>query len=761
MGDLLPASEGTSDRTGLTFWPVCIMALLVSVYVAGRLVHGEGFDVVVDMWLANLALGTTAGVALIAGWRARSRQPELLFAALAVTGWVGGQIYYVQALDGADSVPVPSPADIGFLSFSFFMVAALVTLIRLRVRGLTWTVLLDSIVGSLGAASVLAVFFGPRINEAFHNSFSLSTAIEITYPVIDIVVIAAIAGIGVAEGRNSGVNWTLLASGLILFTVSDVIYGLSDFEYVQGSMVDLGWAVGLALIAWWITRSVDAAPRIRSAGFGTAALAIPIASMIAALAILLVSSSSQISTLAIVLAGATLAVATAPLGLRQLFLHRQARTDELTGLSNRRAFYADVPLRLADAPTQPSALLLLDLDGFKLINDSLGHDVGDRMLVEVGLRLKHQMHRRQPLRHRGPHRHGLLARLGGDEFAVLLPGANADDAVKVAAELRAVISEPYSLEGIDVQSGASIGVAIFPEHGDNLNVLLRKADLAMYKAKTARTGHHVFGASDGDHSDERLRTLEELRHALASDELVVHYQPKINLDSGTVTGFEALVRWNHPYRGLLFPDAFLGLVEEAGLMRDLTRVVLEQALDQTVKWHAGGQLFSVAVNLSASSLVDEGVPQRIADMVASRGLPTSALILEITEDYIIRNVAQARTILTELRNHGFRIAIDDFGTGYSSLAYLRDLPIDELKLDRSFITPMTVDSRAAALVSSTIDLAHSLNMDVVAEGVETTDAYDDLVLFGCDQGQGYYMSRPIPADEIAGWLENRSVLSPQ
>jgi EAL domain-containing protein (putative c-di-GMP-specific phosphodiesterase class I) len=237
---------------------------------------------------------------------------------------------------------------------------------------------------------------------------------------------------------------------------------------------------------------------------------------------------------------------------------------------------------------------------------------------------------------------------------------------------------------------------------------------------------------------------------------VVHYQPKINLGSGTVTGFEALVRWNHPVRGLLFPDAFLGLMEEAGLIRELTRVVLQQALDQTARWHAEGNLFTVAVNLSASSLVDSKMPVRVADMVASRGLPPSALMLEITEDYVIRNVDRARAVLADLRKRGFRIAIDDFGTGYSSLAYLRDLPIDELKLDRSFITPMTGDSRAAALVSSTIHLAHSLNMQVVAEGIESVDAYDHLAAYGCDQGQGYYMSRPIPAREIAEWLEQRA-----
>ncbi|WP_164520375.1 putative bifunctional diguanylate cyclase/phosphodiesterase [Specibacter cremeus] len=729
------------------------MTLLVGVYAAGRLLHGPGFDVVVDVWLASLALGATAAVALFAALQTRSQRPDLIFVVAAVTSWVSGQSYYVLALDGADSLPVPSPADFGFLGFCIFMVGAMVTLIHRRMRGLTLTVLLDSAVGALGAASVLAVFFGPVLDNAVKHSFSLATIIEVSYPLFDIVLIAAIAGIGAAQGFETGRHWTLLAGGLVLFTVADVIYGLDESTYLQGSWIDLCWTIGLALIAWWVTRSAHARHGAGSTAFHISALAIPMASMIAALGILLLSSNMPMDTLAIVLAGVTLAVAAVALGLRQLSFRRQARTDELTGLLNRRAFYTDVPTRL----TRPSALILLDLDGFKHINDSLGHDVGDRMLVEVGQRLKRQLHSRQP--HHRLRRRGLLTRLGGDEFALLLPGDDAHRAMVVAGELCTILAEPYSLEGIAVQSSASMGIAVFPEHGDNLSILLRKADLAMYKAKAAHTGHHVYGDSDDSHGDERLRMLEELRNALATNELVLHYQPKINLDSGAVTGFEALVRWDHPRRGLLLPDAFLGLVEEAGLMREMTRVVLEEALDQTASWHAQGHNFTVAVNLSASSLVDAGLPGRIADMVTSRGLPVSALMLEVTEDYVVRNVSRARTILTELRNHGFRIAIDDFGTGYSSLAYLRDLPIDELKLDRSFITPMTKDSRAAVLVSSTIDLAHSLKMDVVAEGIETADAYGDLVIFGCDQGQGYYMSRPIPADDIAGWLDERPALS--
>jgi EAL domain-containing protein (putative c-di-GMP-specific phosphodiesterase class I) len=285
--------------------------------------------------------------------------------------------------------------------------------------------------------------------------------------------------------------------------------------------------------------------------------------------------------------------------------------------------------------------------------------------------------------------------------------------------------------------------------------LMRKADMAMYKAKSTHSGHHVYRSADNSHGDTRLRTLQELRVALQDDQLVLHYQPKIDLRTSEVHSVEALVRWNHPTRGLLFPDQFLALVEEAGLMHALTQEVLRKALDQAADWSAQGRPLAIAVNLSASSLVDADLPERIGAMITSRGLPTCALMLEITEDFLMADRDRARDILTRLRGSGIRISVDDFGTGYSSLAYLRDLPIDELKLDQSFVFPMADDSRAAALVASTIDLAHGLGLRMVAEGVENSVAYDKLIGYGCDYAQGYFMSRPIPAAALELWLADR------
>jgi diguanylate cyclase len=422
-------------------------------------------------------------------------------------------------------------------------------------------------------------------------------------------------------------------------------------------------------------------------------------------------------------------------------LSQQATTDYLTGLPNRRALYIQAGLRMEGPAPRRQALLMLDLNRFKEVNDSLGHQTGDQLLVQVGARL-------------GEHLRGgdLLVRLGGDEFAVLLHDAAHDQATAVAVKLCAVLAEPFALQDIAVHSSVSIGIALFPDDGPDLNTLLRKADIAMYKAKASADGHHVYGGADETDFATRLQTVEELRTALISDQLVVHYQPKVDLATGDVHGVEALVRWDHPTRGLLYPDAFLDLVEEAGLMRAMTRVVLKITLDQAAAWHTSKRLLTIAVNLSASSLVDTDLPDEVSAMLAARDLPPGALQLEITEEFLMADRDRARDILTRLRSYGVQISIDDFGTGYSSLAYLRDLPVDELKLDRSFVFPMADDTHAAALVASTIALAHSLDLRMVAEGVENNITYTELTRLGCDEAQGYYISRPVPAVELEHWL---------
>ena len=431
-----------------------------------------------------------------------------------------------------------------------------------------------------------------------------------------------------------------------------------------------------------------------------------------------------------------------------------ATHDALTGLANRRGLYTDGLSRLTKESARPRALLLLDLDKFKEVNDSLGHHAGDQLLVEIATRLQGQL------------RSGdLLARLGGDEFAVLLEDVGLDEASNIAEGLRARLAEPFTplagpsaLGSLTLHSTVSIGIARFPDDGLELSALLRKADIAMYKAKMSGTGHHVYSDIDNADGADRLRTVDELQTAITSGQFVLHYQPKVDLATGGVHAVEALVRWEHPTRGLLYPSAFIDLVEVSGLMRAMTRLVLEMACDQAQTWQTKGTKLSIAVNLSASSLVDDALPEEVFAMLATRGVPPSALKLEITEDFLMSDRERARKILTRLRRGGVQISIDDYGTGYSSLGYLRDLPVDELKLDQSFVLPMTDDPRAAALVASSISLAHSLGLRMVAEGVETHSAYAELARLGCDQAQGYFISKPVPAAQLDHWLRTRSAI---
>ena len=748
--ELLTPVRTASPRLSWSLWG---MGLLLGAYLIGLSLHGTGFSLLVDGWLGLATQYAPAVVCWIVAVRTRFRRGTVVLAAVAVTSFALGNTYYIVAsAAGATEVPFPSLADVGYLLFYPLMLVALAVLIRGRLRALSWPVLLDSAVGALGAAAVLAVLLSPVLDSAVADPLSLGTIVAVAYPLFDLLLVATVIGIAATRIFQSGRRWVLLTFGLLVLAAFDVVYALrvSAGTYEVGTPLDAGWAIGLALVAVWVDgaeRSPAGAERPQA---GAWTLVVPAAATAAGLTVLILSSRIQESVLAVALAALTLifAAVRTQLAFRELMkmndLRRQVFTDDLTGLPNRRALSAYIPDRLTNAAGGRSALLLLDLDRFKEVNDSLGHDIGDRLLVQVGQRLSGHLGTGD-----------LLARLGGDEFAILLDDAGSDRAVAVATTLHGLLAAPFTLAGIAVQTDVSIGIALYPDQGKDVRALLRRADMAMYKAKGARTGHHVFVSADDRHGDDRLRTLQELRTALSRDELVLHYQPKVDLDTGEVHGVEALVRWHHPVRGLLYPDAFLELVEEAGLMREMTNLVLRKALDQAAIWQVRETPLTVAVNLSASSLMDADLPERVASMVDERGLDTSALALEITEDFLMADRGRGKAILTRLRDAGIQIAIDDFGTGYSSLAYLRDLPIDELKLDRSFVMPMAGDPRAAALVASTIHLAHSLGLRMVAEGVEDAATYDRLVGFGCDHAQGFHLSRPIPAADLERWLAGR------
>jgi diguanylate cyclase (GGDEF)-like protein/PAS domain S-box-containing protein len=425
----------------------------------------------------------------------------------------------------------------------------------------------------------------------------------------------------------------------------------------------------------------------------------------------------------------------------------QAAHDGLTGLPNRAALL-EQGRRLLDRGAGPErsslSVVMMDLDRFKEINDTLGHAYGDRLLTQVAVRL-------QALLRDGD----ILARLGGDEFALLMPGLERAVAAAAARRLLTAFHEPFVIDGLDLNVEASIGVAVGDRRddgGDDINALLREADIAMYTAKDLKTGVEVYDPEVDTHNRSRLVLLSELRRGMASGELELHYQPKISLDSGTLAGVEALVRWRHPTRGLLVPEAFLPVAEQTGLIDTLTTIVLDLALAQTREWLDQGHAVQMAVNLSARCLHQLDFPDRVAAALGTHGVPARLLRLELTESALMADPAKALIILQRLHAAGVTLSIDDFGTGYSSMSYLKRLPVAELKVDRSFVAGMTTSAEDAALVRSVVDLGHNLGLDVVAEGVEDSTTNSALADLRCDVGQGYHFARPGPAADIAAWL---------
>ena len=427
-------------------------------------------------------------------------------------------------------------------------------------------------------------------------------------------------------------------------------------------------------------------------------------------------------------------------------MRRQARTDELTGLTNRRAFFEAIRQRILVAPGEEASVLMLDLDRFKELNDTLGHRMGDLLLERLGDRIVDVL---RPT--------DTAARLGGDEFAVLCPGATVEGGRRVAQRLQDAFNEPFELDGLLVHADASIGIATFPVHGDDAEILLQRSDVAMYQAKAEATGFEVYDPGRDLHSRERFLLAGELRRALsAGEQIVLHYQPQLSLETGAVESVEALVRWEHPERGLLPPGAFLGTAESGGLMRRLTRYVLHTAVAQAASWRDEGMCMRIAVNLAATDLADNSLADEIGELLAEHALDGDALKFELTESDVMSHPERAVATMTELHALGCTLALDDFGTGHSSLAHLKTLPVDELKIDRSFVMRLDEDPDDLAIVRAATGLARDMRLTVVAEGVETEQVLGQLTELGCQSAQGYLIAKPLPEETLLAWLADRA-----
>jgi diguanylate cyclase (GGDEF)-like protein len=453
----------------------------------------------------------------------------------------------------------------------------------------------------------------------------------------------------------------------------------------------------------------------------------------------------------IVLAAAAYTVAIVPLCLAPIVAmynsvsqtarsEHAARHDSLTGLPNRTAFHEKMTAAIED-DSIPASILLMDLDRFKEVNDTLGHRYGDLLLIQVAQRFNDVIGSV-----------GQIARLGGDEFAVISPGGDPQEALKLAHRLADALRDPFELEEMVVDVQASVGIALFPDHGHGVETLLQKADVAMYRAKETRSDVALYDERHDHHSPAKLALTAELRTAVDTEEIVLWYQPELDLRTREVLAVEALVRWDHPRLGVLPPSSFVRMAEATNLIKPLTQRVMEIALLQVADWHALGLDLSVAVNISAQVLVDHTFTEQVLAALRRAGVAPERLKLEVTESALMSDPVTARTVLRELEALGCEISIDDFGTGYSSLAYLADLPVSEVKIDRSFVSRMSAGSSEKIIVNSTIDLAHHLKLRAVAEGVEDWSMLPELEALGCDAAQGYAISHPLAGADATRWL---------
>ena len=746
---------GGADGRALSRALVATTVVAFGLYAMGVVVRPDGalWDRIYDIGLFNAAYLSAAATAWSASVRVPAERLAWRSLTVALLLYALSNALRTLAAGTEGTGPYPPVIDAFPLLAYLLLYVAMVNLIRARVPRFHPSMWLDGVIGALGTTAVgVAFLLGPYLKPADGSPVDL---IALALPALDVLLLALLVAVGSILGLRMDRSLGGVVVALVLVLVGDVVFFVRSEQgtYVDGGPTELAWLAGISSAAFAAHAArrqfpATAAQRDERSRVGWRLLALPLACNVASLFVLAAGWGDALPSAAAWLAIATVlaAIARTAVTFREVRsfheVKQQARTDELTGLANRRALLLEGERVLATATARyPAALLLLDLDGFKEVNDSLGHHAGDQLLRQIGPRLEPAL---------GPG--DLLARLGGDEFAVLVHEGGLDEAQERAERLRERVLAPFTVEGVRLHVGVSIGVATAPVPAATVTELLRCADIAMYAAKAGREGVHVYVPDPEGGTGDRLRTMEELRTALESDELVVHLQPQVDLADGRVAGSEALVRWNHPTRGLLSPAQLLPAAEQAGLLRPLTDTVLELALTAATRWWHRRPV-PVSVNLSAANVSDLDLPSKVAAALARHGLPPQALTLELVEDTLMADPERGRAVLGELRRLGVRTSIDDYGTGYSSLAYLRHLPADELKLDRSLTADVGEDRRAAAIVEHTVALAHALGLRLVAEGVEDDATGAVLAALGCDVAQGYAIARPMPVDDFLAWLD--------
>jgi diguanylate cyclase (GGDEF)-like protein len=726
------------------------MWAVLAVYVTLLVLAPDG----VQSWLRDAVVGNMAYALPMAlmfrvGHERPETQPWTVPLGLAAAFLLCGHLYGAVMTVTTGATPFPSLADVAYPLFYPLLLAGVLLALRQHLRGVRLIVALDGIAGCAAGAAVATWAVARLVARVWDGS--LIAAVTLAYPLCDVVVLAASLGALAIVGVRSGRHFALWALGMVAFGVADILYAyeLTFGTYEVGSPLDSLWALGLALVA---LGAITLRPSPSQEVPGARSLTVVAAASVSAVVVLAAAPGWQshpaptaLSLVALVACGIRFVLAFVQ--LRELAaIREQAMTDELTGCANRRALYSALDDMFAPSVDNPGfwadakngfGLALIDLDHFKEVNDSYGHAAGDELLKAVVARFNQALKDLQT-----PH---LFARLGGDEFAVIFHEAGTENAAMACgAALQESLQEPVPLEDVTLHAQASIGIAIAPLHGEDRSDMLFAADAAMYAAKTS--GELVCFHSPAGSGDrrKRLEVAEDLFAALERDELTVEYQPVLT-PSGRLVGAEALVRWDHPTRGRLLPGEFLETAERYRLTPAIAERVLDVALTDLARWRSLGTALTTSVNVSASDLRDEKLVKIVASALLKHDVMPEALTIEITETAMMSDPELARTVMQALHDLGVRLSVDDYGTGYSSLEYLLRLPINEIKLDRTFSKDLARELRATAIVRSTVDLTHALGLRMVAEGVEDEETLFVLRELGCDLVQGWHLGRPISA----------------
>ncbi len=693
-----------------------------------------------NLLLYNIPFALAAFICLWRSWHNPVSRMAWRLLGVGLVLYVAGSCYGTLFVGNRDIYP--SPADGLWLSFYVLAYIAIACAVREQMTEFRVNAWLDGAIGGFGAAAVVVAFaLGPVLDQT-DGRFAV-VATNLSYPVADVLLIIFIVSAATAIQTRARA-WWLLGGGLALFCIGDVIFLFQGAggTYAEGGLVDVTWPLGAVLLGLAAQLPNE---RLRPPAHSPQRYAIPTTFMVTSVGVLVYGQSRRLHAVAVLLAVAAIAAG----AIRMFFTvrevtslaesRREARTDELTGLANRRAFTERLESSLAGPGSH--AVFIMDLDAFKEVNDSLGHDAGDDLLRWVAARLS------------GVLPPGQLARLGGDEFGAVVPIVDLADAVALARRSVAALDGPVRLGTTTVRVSASLGIAISPLHGYRRTELVRFADMAMYEAKRTQTSYSVFDPSGNPATADQLERTNQLAEAIAQRQLELHYQPTIDLASGRPRGIEALVRWRLPDGSLLFPDSFIPLAERAGLIRQITRSTLLQSIAFHAELRQTRPNLYLNVNVSGHDLLDESLPEYVSELLDRFTLRPSLLTLEITETALVADLSRAHRSIVALRQLGIRISVDDFGVGYSSMAQLIGFQVDELKIDKTFVTHLDSDSRMRAIVRSMIELGHALQLIVVAEGVESEQTCNMLDELGCDLAQGFHISRPLLPSEVDAFFE--------